>query len=496
MNDHTYFDTVKSFGFSQRLADDLLASSSNFLESKIDTSGPGAPVVVFNPNGWKRNDAVEVQVGFADRDVHAVSVVDSSGKTVPSQLTFVEKYDDGSLMNVKVAFVATDVPACGYATYHVVPAESSVDADVSPNDLLENEFYRVKVDLKSGAILSIWDKSLNAELLSAPANVVARQADRGDLWELYHTLDGTQFLPEMDPQPVPTGTAATLSTAFGDKPGGIRRGPAFSEFSVSHPFGSGSYATRVRLTQGVKRIDIETDLVNQDKFVRYQVLFPTSIERGNNVQGVAYGAIERPKSVEFPAQDWVDTSDGRQGVALLNLAMPGNVLTDRTLMLSLLRSVTEGGYNGGDSSATGLELGVKRTFRYALVPHGGDWRSAQIPCAAQDFTRPLVAFKSEPHSGSLPKRWSAIEISDPDCILTSVQPGPGGAVVLRVYEATGKPLHGVRIKLGPKLRSAESSNLMGDSKGKLPTADNSVVIDLHPFEIKTIKVGMTFTRRA
>lgn len=490
MNDHTYIDTVKSFGYSQRLADELSESRWQRVAAKIDTSGPGASVVVFNPCGWARTDSVSVQVGFADRDVHAIQVIDSTGRSVPSQITHVETYGDKSLMNVEVVFVA-HTPSCGYATYHVVPAVADASATGNQSDdTLENEFFRVRVDPKTGAILSIWDKAQNSELLSGPANVVARTEDKGDLWELYHSLDGAQFLPEMNPQPVPSGATALLSTEFADKPGSIRRGPAFSEFSVSHPFGGGSYATRIRLASGVKRIDIETDLVNKDKFVRYQVLFPTNVPGGDNFQGVAFGAIERPKTVEYPAQDWVDTSDGKKGLALLNLAMPGNTLTNGTMMLSLMRSVSEGGYNGGDTSETGFELGMTRSFRYALVPHAGNWSKAHVAAAAQEFTRPLVAFKCEPHPGVLPKRWSAVEISNRDCVLTSMQPGTDGSWILRVYESTGSPLHGVDIRVGPKLLGAEAVNLIGDTLGKLPMAGNGVRFDLHPFEIKTIKLRM------
>ncbi|MFX8624428.1 glycoside hydrolase family 38 C-terminal domain-containing protein, partial [Acinetobacter baumannii] len=87
-----------------------------------------------------------------------------------------------------------------------------------------------------------------------------------------------------------------------------------------------------------RRIDIETTIVNQEKQVRYQALFPTSIKGGKNVQEIPFGAVERPIGVEYPAQNWVDYSDGRTGMGLLNQGLPGNLVTDGTLMVSLLRS--------------------------------------------------------------------------------------------------------------------------------------------------------------
>jgi alpha-mannosidase len=491
MNDHTYHDTIRQYDVSRGMADNLLARSWNSFTSHIDTSGEGSAIVVFNPQGWTRTDSVDVDLGFAEGGVRGLRIVDAQGQTVPSQATTVERYNDGVLKRVKLTFVAKDVPADGYAVYHAVPQTEEFRSEIAhaaSDHTLENEFYRVTVDAKTGAITSVIDKALNQEMLSAPANVISRLTDKGDLWTLYHNLDGGQYLPTLDKQPVPAAPTAVLSTAFGEKDGAFTRGATFQEFNVEHSFEKGKFATRIRLTRGVKRIDIETQLVNQTPQVRYQALFPTSIRQGSYVQEVAFGAIERPHDIEFPAQNWVDTSDGRSGIALLNFAMPGNVNTDGTLMLSLLRSVTEGDYNGGDNSATGLEINVPRTFHYALVPHAGDWRSAQLAQAGQDFASPLMAIKAAAHKGSLPKVWEGISFSDPNVVLSSVQPGDDGSILVRFYESTGKPATGVTIHFGPKVTSAESVNLLGEPLGKVGVADNAVTLDLHGFEIRTLRL--------
>jgi alpha-mannosidase len=109
---------------------------------------------------------------------------------------------------------------------------------------------------------------------------------------------------------------ADFSNEYAGQSGSARRGPVFSEFTISHPFTNGTFATRVRLYAGLRRIDIQTQLMNNEKYVRYQALFPTSIKSGDNVQEIPFGAIERPTGIEFPAQNWVDYSDRQHGVAL------------------------------------------------------------------------------------------------------------------------------------------------------------------------------------
>ena len=170
---------------------------------------------------------------------------------------------------------------------------------------------------------------------------------------------------------------------FSDKESGeigkIRRGPVYSEFQVSHAFGKNNFYTAVRLYNGVPRVDFGTKILNREKFVRYRLLMPTSIKNGRDFQEIPFGAIERPTSQEFPAQNWSDYSDAQHGVTLLNRGLPGNNISGDTLILSLMRSTAIQTYGNFDQqsieSKAALELGKELTFHYALVPHDGDWRA-------------------------------------------------------------------------------------------------------------------------
>ncbi len=64
MTDHVYEDTVRCYEFARRRADAIIDAKWDVLASKIDTRGPGAAVVVFNPLGWPRSDIAQVDVGF------------------------------------------------------------------------------------------------------------------------------------------------------------------------------------------------------------------------------------------------------------------------------------------------------------------------------------------------------------------------------------------------------------------------------------------------
>jgi len=502
MTDAVYQDTVRGYDFSQRLGREILETDLAALTSQIDTRGDGVATIIFNTLGWLRTDLAQADVGFAETGVHDFNVVDPGGKSVPAQLISAEHFADGGLKRIKIAFTAQNVPALGHAVYHVVPrrakAETPTGSEKISGNVLETDFYRVAIDLATGALTNVFVKRRDWEALSGPANVVARETDKGDFWELYKNLDGFQNVIVTRPLDVPKrGRAEFSDEATTNRiSASILRGSVFSEYNLKRPFGTATFATTVRLYSGVPRIDFETKILNNSKAVRYRLLVPTSIENGHGVHEIPFGAIERPLAQEFPAQNWIDCSDGRRGVALLNRGLPGNNVADGTLMLSLLRSTSIrnygiGGGFEGQSSDSGLELGKEMTFHYALSPHEGDWRDAQVFRSGLEFNNPLIVHKAAAHPGKLPARWGLLEISPANIVLSALKPGRDGAVIARVYEASGKPSTNATVRLHAKIRSAREVNLMEDPGAKLSVRDNSVHLDFHPFEIKTCEFTLS-----
>ncbi len=259
MTDHVYDDTVRSYEYSLRRADAIIDAKWDILASKIDTRGPGAPVVVFNTLGWSRSDIVEIDAGFGEGGVSQPILTDSEGRDVPAQIVEASRYGDGSLKTARLAFVARDVPALGYRTYHVEasrgpkasqPPEVNNKASASKSEILENSLYRIALDPATGAMTSLRVKADDWEVLSGPGNVVARQQDRGDLWELYKGLDGGSRVAMTTKQPVPKRGQAVFSDQVRGDPARVTHGPVFSEFTVARSLDSGRFATNVRLYQG------------------------------------------------------------------------------------------------------------------------------------------------------------------------------------------------------------------------------------------------------
>src|SRR5262249_37307168 len=271
--DHVYEDTIRSYEYARRRSEELIDARWEALMARIDTRGPGAPVVVFNTLGWTRSDIAEVDLGFAEPGVTGVDLTGPDGETGPPQVIEATRYGDGGWKTARIAFVARDIPAMGFGVYHAAPRRGPGRDDGGSGDraaeggVLENDCYRVSLDRSTGAMTGLRVKSGDWEALAGRGNVGARQPDRGDLWELYRGLDGGRRIAMTTRQPVPRRGEAVFSDEGKEEPGTLRTGPVLSEFRVARPFGSGRFATTVRVYQGLRRIEIATRLVNREKFV-------------------------------------------------------------------------------------------------------------------------------------------------------------------------------------------------------------------------------------
>jgi alpha-mannosidase len=264
------------------------------------------------------------------------------------------------------------------------------------------------------------------------------------------------------------------------------------DYNVNFAFGKGFFATRIRLYAGLPRIDIHTTLINEDERVRYRMALPSTLENGTIVQEIPFGAIERPKG-EFPAQNWMDYSDGAKGVAVLNRGLPGNTVDDGVMLLSLLKctALKEGyGEVGGFSKSTkttdGYEIGVRHEFDYALAPHRGDWRDAELVRRGQEFNRPLIVRKAANKPGLLPNRLSLFTVSAPNVAISAIRATSGG-IMVRVYETKGLQTAAVSLTSAGKIESARACNLIEKDATPVNVEQDgsSLLFAIGAFEIKT-----------
>jgi len=487
------------------------------LTAQIDTQGEGIPLVVTNLLAFERRDVARCTLGLAGQRWHELALYDGQGARVPLQLANVLRHPDGSLKRADLIFIA-DVPSLGYATYFVREKPNDEAAPATdlhakggglprvpglffgnhyPNDgWFGNDYVDVHVDVRTGAIRSLKLREDQWEAVAPHEHgfaTVCRQEDRGDPWEYYGPLRGDVMSTDNRPDPVPHRgeRRAIFSDEYGGQ-GGVTAGPVMAEFTLRGPLGDGQYATKLRVYAGLKRVEIDTELVNQQPFVRYRNTFPLNLSQPHITHEIPFGAIERPNG-EFPAQNWVDVSDGAHGLALLNRGIPGHGLIGNELSTSLMKCAkifsyaAVGGYDPSTKVDAGFEIGVQHRFAQALIPHSGDWTTQNLHHEGMAFNVPLIVRKGAPHAGTLPHRGSFVTISGTDSIALHALFVEEGQLVLRVAEAVGKACSGT-ITLHWPIETVSEGDFVGDEVKTLAHVDNHFEFSAAQFEIKTFRV--------
>ncbi len=69
MVDKVYEDSLERYDHARQLGERFDPQQSDSIIARVDTSGKGVPIVVFNTLGWSRSDIAEVDVPFSDPGV-------------------------------------------------------------------------------------------------------------------------------------------------------------------------------------------------------------------------------------------------------------------------------------------------------------------------------------------------------------------------------------------------------------------------------------------
>ncbi len=508
--DNVNKNVKKRYAQAENIVNLSLEESFDNIIGQIDTRGDGIPLVIFNPLCWERTDKASAEVAYDTDDVFSVAVADSKGNTVPLQTHVTERYGNGAIRQANLLFMAK-CPPVGYEVYRVLKNTESpwqnplrtgkrYGMEEIDEGVLENEYIKIKVDLWKGCITSLVLKETGAELIDAAmpmGNMLVSDEDNGDFWEIGTPLRAGQNRPSTEIHPLDLNKTNTGNSAQKGGTFGMSEGNVCTEFTFTQKISSYDFITHVRLFTGLARVEIETNLTNRVKNVRYRVAFPTAVRSGKITQEIPFGALERPEG-EYPAINWADYSGEDRGLGLLNCGLPGNAVVNNKMLLSVMKCTSFviygdcGGFSADNSSEGGHEINVPHTFNYAVVPHKGDWRAALLHRQGAEFNHPLDVRKVQVHSGSLPACHSFAGVDSKQVMLSAVMTRDNG-LVIRVYEATGRPAKNVKLTLDRAPLAASETNMLEEPMAEFePVKIDGMVVafDLKPYEVRTFRVVM------
>ncbi|HVI10623.1 MAG TPA: glycoside hydrolase family 38 C-terminal domain-containing protein, partial [Candidatus Binatia bacterium] len=409
----------------------------------------------------------------------AVHVTAPDGKEVHAQIS-----------NGKVIFSA-HVPSVAYAVYRVEsgPTEAPLATSLKVDEhSLENEYYRVMLNA-DGDVASIFDKSLNRELLAAPARLEISY-DNPEHWPAWN-MDWEQ--EQAAPKAYVSGPAKARV---------VENGPARVAVEVSRETAGSKFVQIVRLSPGSagRRIEFVNSIDWNTKESNLKASFPLTASNEMATYNWDIGTIERPtanpKKFEVPSHQWIDLTDmsGEFGATILTDCKNGSDKpNDHTIRLTLIRTPgTRGGYPDQGTQDLG-----HHEFIYGIAPHSGGWRQAQTDWQGQRLNAPLMAFQTSAHPGDLGREFSLLKISSPRIRLLALKKAEqSDEIIARLVELDGKPQRDVRISFAAPIVSAREVNGQEQPLGSAVLSNGALLASFSAYQPRTfaIKLGETAAR--
>lgn len=368
------------------------------------------------------------------------------------------------------------VPALGWTSASLVAAgptpKSSLSASIRH---LENDLVRVAFD-DNGEITSVFDKQAARELIAAgqTANRLVAYEDKSlnwDAWDIDHYFEEQSW---------PLKTAAKIEL--------IETGPYRAAIRIERTYQASRFVQVVSLEAGAKQVEFDTfiDWVERQTVIKAE--FPFDLNVSEIRSEIQFGHVKRATHrntswdrarFEASMHRWVDISEPDFGGALLNDCKYGYDAYEQLIRLTLVRGSTQPNPES--------DIGQHR-IRYALFVHAGTSDLADVPVAAERFNNPVAlsgtpAIATEP---AAPTTFSFASVDAGNVTLETVKKAEkSDALVLRLYEHANARANAT-IHFGVPVKSAKLVNLMEDGGEPLEVRDNSVTLNLRPFEIATL----------
>jgi alpha-mannosidase len=469
-----YDESRAFYEAAQERAQRALDFSLEAIAGQVETRGEGVPLLVFNPLAWERTEPVEAKVSLPG-SLNGLRVVDSAGKEMPVQI--LEEKPGAAGREFRFLFIAVDVPSLGYKTYRVLGAESPAQFKTGlsvAGSTLENEFFKLTLNPKTGWIRSLFDKRSSREALAGEAN------------RLQATVDEP---PSMSAWELGLKETSWDIGAEGAEVEVLEIGPVRAAFRVKSVFRNSVFVQDIRLYDHLPRVDCRVHLDWQERNLMVKAAFPAAAANASAVFEIPYGAIPRPADgTEVPAIRWIDLTDekGTHGFGLLNDCKYGFDVKGNVMRISIVHGATE-----PDPEADRGE----HELLYSLYPHAGSWADAETFRRGYELNSPLLAYAGMSHSGEWPAEQSFIRVVPGNVLLSCFKKKSGyfnRGTITRFYEVTGKETE-VSVEFSGPVDAMET-DLIEQPFEKIETDGKILRFKIKPFEIRTFRITPNLRR--
>ncbi len=493
--DAVHRDNEIRFRHIEELAEDVLAERLEALalgaSPQLQPRPTDYKLVVFNPSPFPRTEIVTAVVDLLEEDGAGLpKLLDADGRTLPYNVLSEKKLNKRFVSPVNlpgakparrlnVVFRAARVPALGYSTFVLRPAEAGRPLD-DENEKKTFENRLLAVAFKKNGVLALTDKRTGQKWTGL--HWFMDEGDAGDLYN-FHPIEGDTPISTRDRKArVRCLERNALRTVYEitwrlELPCGVN----FKKNRRRRKTASCTIRSRLTLNRDEGFLRVRTEVRNRTRDHRLRVHFKAPVGAQFAVADCPFDVVARPSRTPAewnrrvnvnPMRTFVAASNGEQGLAVLARGIYAQELTpEGTLALTLLRCT--GRISAGDVNCPTEGQGTEDSqllgsheFEYALFPFSGDWRGALLQRTAEEFTLPMRALqvpvdpkrleggrpwtaedrmefpvRVRPGTGAdLPASRSFLALNNPHLVLSALKQAENrDSVIVRLYNPTDRP---------------------------------------------------------
>ena len=442
-----YQETHQQYAEMFETGKKLLARAAAKMFTADDNS-----MTLFNPLSCVYDGPLELPEGWSAAGIN--------DEILPGQIE-----NGRTIVNVRI-------PACGFITLSKAESAAAAAINHASDLILENDLVRYEFNADA-QLISAYDKEAGHELIkpSAPANVLSLYYDdpvEYDAWDIDLGYE-EQHLEDAKG----SGVSKTA--------GPVRR---MLEFDLTI---SNSKITQQIILGHGKRLDFKTKVNWDEAHKMLRTKFPIEAHTTEAAFDIQYGYIKRSTGrntswdmarYEVAAHRYADISDSQYGAALLNDCKYGYKVHDQVLDMNLLRSPKYPDFTA--------DIG-EHEFTYSLLPHTGGLIESNVINNAAILNQPPLRFDGfRSNAAVMPCELESDNIS----LETIKKAEKEDCLVIRVVETKGqRSKASLRFK-SPVKKLVRTNMIEWTDEGEELIVENSLSIELKPFEIRTYKLWL------
>ena len=486
--DHIYNWTAATDSICREI---IMDATTSFSDGEVLKKG--LFLRVYNTLGITRREIISAALPEDFADLNLI-VTDASGKKTDY---YINVGADGKL----ALMFEADVPAFGYATYHVEqnPEISNKVKDKNESkhseSILENSMYRIVIDpLRGGVVKSlVAKKEGNKEFVDVKSEFSIGEL-RGFFYDegLFHSS---------------TETSAEVTIIQDSR---FEKSVSIQGYIASHPF-----TQIITIKEGQRKIEFDltidwkqnvgigeyrqTDAYNNNRRAFYDTrftlnaLFPVNLESPVLYKNAPFDVCRSElKDTYFNTWDnikhnvilnWVDLTEvsNKNGLALLSDHTTSYSYGEK-FPLGLTVQFSGNGLWGRDYKIDG-----PTNIRFAIIPHSKEWDASGIHNENLKWNEPLLcSFIRQTKLENL----SLIDVNETGYEISAAYLS-GDDIIVRFFNADGSKSPKV-IKFGMNLSKVEEIDLNGNILATLNTvktnAGTELKLEMPRFGLKTLKL--------